>query len=126
MPPLTNIKHEKFARAVIDKPSYSQAYKEVYEVEGAKVAGNSASRLLENVGIKNRVMELMNQSQLGLAPIVARLGRWIYDEDHPSVSLDAVKTGLKLHGALDSDEKSSGNIANININIVNLSSDSNS
>ena len=123
MPPLENVKHEKFARAVLEKPSFSQAYASVYKTVDPKVSSNAGSRLLENVGIRNRISELMNQKGLGLDPILERLGKWIYDDEHASVSLDATKTGLKLHGVLDGDEKE--NMNNIHINIVNLSDTNN-
>lgn len=125
MPPLKNIKHEKFARAVVENPSYSAAYKEVYKQPDAKLASDSGSRLLsDNVGVKNRVIEIMNESRLGLAPIVGRLSKWVYDDDSPAQSMDAIKTGLKLHGALDSDDKSGMNMQNIQINIATLTPDS--
>jgi len=122
MPELANLQHEKFARALVTAPSQTAAYMDVYDPKGEDTARANASKLLANTSVKDRVRELLNSSNLGLAPITSRLGRWVYDDDHASVSLDAIKTAYKLHGVLDAEDKSSGIVA-VQINIGNLSAE---
>jgi len=122
MPELANLNHEKFARALVTAPSQTAAYTEVYKTETPEVAKVCASQLLTNPNVKERVRELLNQSNLGLAPITSRLGKWVFDDEHASVSLDAIKTAYKLHGVLDNDDKASGIVA-VQINIQSLTSD---
>jgi hypothetical protein len=122
MPELANLQHEKFARALVTAPSQTAAYAEVYKTEVPETAKVCASQLLTNPNVKERVRELLNASNLGLAPITSRLGKWVFDDEHASVSLDAIKTAYKLHGVLDAEDKSSGIVA-VQINIGNLSAE---
>lgn len=119
---LKNIRQEKFARALISAPSQTAAYQEVYQTKSNDVARANASALLANPTVRERVRELMNVSNLGLAPITSRLGKWVYDDSSPAQSMDAIKTAYKLHGVLDSEDKSSG-IVNVQINIQSLNPD---
>jgi len=125
LPPLKNLKHERFCHEVTKQPSYSKAYAEVYKEDNPQALKANASRLIANDSVRNRVAEILNLKGLDLGSLSSRLNRWANDEEHPSVSLDAVKTGFKLHGALDSDEKSGSNMQNIQIIIGTLAEDSN-
>ncbi len=121
MPPLKNLQHEKFARALLEEPSQAAAYSKVYK-QDLDIAKVNASQVLTNTNVKNRVIELMNAGRLGLAPITERLGKWIYDDDAPAQSMDAIKTAYKLHGVLDSDDKqSSATELAVSIQIINAS-----
>ncbi|TBB32607.1 terminase small subunit [Rhizobium ruizarguesonis] len=57
MPPLSNARHEGFARAICRGESASKAYSHIYHVAGnnAEAAG---SRLLRNVKVSERINEL--------------------------------------------------------------------
>lgn len=103
MPPLKNIKHERFAQAVVTKPSYSQAYSSVYGSQNPVAASNSGSRLLENVGIRNRVAELLQGHGITLGKVLQRYNDFLHAQDLPVQSWDATKTGLKMFGVLDSE-----------------------
>lgn len=67
--PLKNIKHEavaqKLARQILDpkepKPSVTQAYRDVYKVSQESAEAVSY-RVLENVGVRNRVHEILNSA----------------------------------------------------------------
>lgn len=55
---LRNIRHERFAQGIAKGLPATQAYIQAgYKARG-KSAGNAASRLLENVGVKSRLAEL--------------------------------------------------------------------
>lgn len=55
---LPNIRHERFAQGIAKGLPATQAYIQAgYKARG-KSAGNAASRLLENVGVKSRLAEL--------------------------------------------------------------------
>lgn len=58
MPPLANVRHEKFCQYLHLGMSGQSAYQDAGYVARGVVASNAASRLLENVGIRQRVEEL--------------------------------------------------------------------
>lgn len=122
---LNNPNHEKFARAVVEKPSYSQAYQSVYDISDPKIASNLGSRLMEKADIKERVFQLLRENRADLPAVSRRFADFLHSSEHPAQSWDAVKTGLKIYGVLDEDKGVAG-AASVQINIVNLSGDSNS
>ena len=124
LPPLKNLKHEKFAQALITEPSQTAAYAVAYDSKNLQAAGASSSRLLENAkGIRERVLELLERRKAGLDRVSERL-RDHLESDTEQISLDTCKTILRVAGAFDtqSDKDSS---QNIQINITNLSPSNN-
>jgi len=107
MPPLKNIKHEKFAHAVINSDSQTQAYKEVYGTEG-KAPEVCASRLLSSVNVRERVLELMQQSEAtSIKNVLEKLGNGINSENE-GIMMDGVKTAMKAYGVFEEAKESAG------------------
>lgn len=103
MPPLKNIKHEKFAQAVIEKPSYTQAYAKAYGIQNLDSARSAAPRLLANNSVKNRIQEILQGHGITLGKVLQRYNDFLHAQDLPVQSWDATKTGLKMFGVLDSE-----------------------
>lgn len=125
--PLKNLKHEKFARELAKNPKQSQteAYSKIYNVDD-NTAKTSASRLLSNDNVRQRVLDLMSSS--AGRPILEKVGDRINDHidgDNAPVSMDACKTVLKVAGVLDADttkQEASYNPVQIIIQQMNISS----
>ena len=101
MPPLKNIKHEKFARAVIESPSLTKAYAKTYQVEPTKSAGNCASKILaESPAVKNRIAELLEKDGITIQRLNQKLGN-LLEANSEEVQLRSARLGYELHGALD-------------------------
>ena len=113
---LDNIKHEKFCQAVITSPNPTQAYLETYDSSTATATVNS-SKLLSNTNIKSRVVELLNESRLGVDHLTRRLGKWINDDEQPATSLKAIETGYKLHGLLSGEDDAVKQAQQLNVNV---------
>jgi len=119
MPPLKNVKHEKFARAVIKSPSLTKAYAETYQVEPDKSARNSASRIINDYpAVKNRISELLANDGVSVQRLNKKLSDLLENESS-DVQFRSLRLGYELHGALDrtSSPESSKEI-NIQINIM--------
>lgn len=124
MPPLKNLKHEKFAQALLDQPSQAKAYALTYDTKDIEGARASGSRLLSNVSsIRERVLELLERRKAGLDRVSERL-RDHLESDTEQISLDTCKTILRVAGAFDPVDNSA-TMQNIQINITNLSPTSN-
>lgn len=112
MGPLRNVKHEVFAREVINSDSHAEAYRKVYgDVNAPEV---SASRLLTSVNIRERILELMQESgATSIKNVVSKLGEGINSENE-GIMMDGVKTALKAYGVFD-EAKDSANLNAIQI-----------
>lgn len=119
MPPLKNIKHEKFARAVLEKPSATQAYAEAYQVEPNKIAGDSASRIINQYpAVKNRIAELLEKDGVPVSRLNKKLSD-LLENDSADVQFRTMRLGYELYGALDRNAPAEGNKEiNIQINIM--------
>ena len=106
--PLRNRKHEKFAIELAKNPEapQSEIYKEVYPECDTPSALANASRLLSNDTIRDRVLSLM--SRYAKRDIVGKVSERLdqhIDSATESTSMDAIKTTLKLAGALTDEAK---------------------
>jgi len=119
MPPLKNLKHEKFAQEVIRKDNPTNAYKEAYQLTNYDSAKVNASKLLTNPNVRERCIELLNQQGLDINHLNTRLNKWVNDDLEPNVSMKAIETGYKLHGLLG-EERNNINAESVEIQIVNL------
>lgn len=115
MPPLKNIRHEKFAQEILNAPSNTEAYTRVYPQKNREIARVNASLLLSSANVRERVLELM-QSKEATNPefVVSRLGDGVRSENE-GIMMDAVKTCLKVWGCFE--EKTVDNSIN-SINVV--------
>lgn len=112
------IKQEQFCRAILKEPSATKAYKEVYPNASELSAQSSASELLSKDKVKDRIKALMREQGLSETALLTRLNYWKDSDEHPAVSLDATKTGLKIMGAFDDESASSNRDLRIEIAIV--------
>lgn len=112
MGPLENLKHEEFARNLIETKSQQEAYLRAYPESDALSAKTSASRLLTVENVRQRVLELMNE-KLSPSRVVSKLSEHL-DSENEGISMDAVKTSLKVMGAF-SEDKPVNQIETINI-----------
>lgn len=104
MPPLKNLRHEKFAREMINAPTNKDAYIKAYpDVANNIVASNNASRLLDSVSVKARILELLQQNP-ATSPdgITKRLNELVASENE-GIAMQAVNTGLKVYKMFDED-----------------------
>lgn len=119
MPPLKNIKHEKFARELA-KPeitSNTQAYMNINPGMSYNSARATAPVVLANPSIKQRVIELLDKNGLSLEKLTNKLSEHIDGDDKP-ISFRGVELGFKLHGALDEDKGQSGDVI-VNFALIN-------
>lgn len=115
MPPLKNLRHEKFAQELIasnsNKEAYEKAYPESVDNQSAIV---SASRLLTLDNVRQRVFELMTENADTMPKnVVARLGQLVNSENE-GVAMNAVNTALKAFRVFDT-ENVTNNIESINV-----------
>lgn len=111
MPPLKNIKHEKFARAVIECPTQTEAYVKTYDPEGKRLsnpnsAKDHASNLVAKSSIRNRIAELLDAQGLTLQRFNSKLND-LLDAKSEDVQFKSTRLGYELHGVLDR-EKNNG------------------
>jgi len=125
-------KDMKFARALIKTNGHQgKAYKILHPTVTDTVAQASASRMLANKPeIKQFVVEIMNTKGLDVGNLVGKLkrltsakkdnimpsGEVVKTVDNPT-RLQAVKTGLELHGALKTATSINTDRRSININL---------
>lgn len=127
MPPLKHIKHEKFAKAVIEKPTYKEAYLAAYDPKGDRLispatAGSNASELLRKPEVTNRIAELLNRDGISLDRLNGKL-RDLLEGQSEEIQFKATKLGYELHGVLNPDksngESSSPILIQVNITGAN-------
>ncbi len=116
MPKLDNIRHEKFAHAVVKERSAAEAYRKVYDPKANGTAKANASRLLTNDTVRARVIALMDIQGLSLDRLNSELETCVSDSDN-NVKLKAVQTGYRLQGAIDSKSVNSDNSQHLTINV---------
>ena len=114
---LPNLRQEKFCHEVLKTTTATEAYQNVYGATPESSKPN-ASRLLSNDNVRERIKSLMREQGLSETALLTRLNHWKDSDDHPAVSLDATKTGLKIMGAFDDDSASSSKDLRIEIAIV--------
>lgn len=113
--PLSNPKHEIFARNVVKEGgSASKAYLETYKDVQPKTAYTNGPRLLANTDIKNRVTAILDAKGLSLPDLTERLRKFA-DSENEGIGLDATKTGFKLHGCFDEQKSVTNNIESIEV-----------
>jgi hypothetical protein len=78
MPRLDNPRHEAFCQKVAKGESYQSAYASIYKSEG-KAAGNSGSRLVDDVGISNRIAELQDAGASDLILTLQETNKFLVD-----------------------------------------------
>lgn len=128
MPPLKNIKHEKFARAVLEKPSFTQAYKEVYDPDNTRFknpmsAKDNASRLIAKDSVKNRIAEILDSKNMGLNRFIQKHSD-LLEAKSEDVQFRSMRLGYELHGLLREDsEKEVSKEINIQINVMGNTSE---
>lgn len=121
--PLDNPKHEQFARAILKKPSITQAYREAKPESTYETARSAGNRLIaSNVDIRQRVLGLLEDHNASLPQVSNRVAHWLNQDAHPVQSMDAAKTILKIAGVLDPEDQAK-NISNVNICIGIMSPD---
>ncbi len=104
--PLANPKHEQFVRNTLILDNPTQAFKKTFPTVKESGAPAHSSRLMSNDNIRSRFLGLLDEAGAGLPVIANRLKHWIAQSDHPSVSMDGIKTALKISGALDPEDQS--------------------
>jgi hypothetical protein len=112
------INDEKFSRAMLKTNSGKEAYQEVFPNCTPESAHSNAHRMMAKEGVKERIKELMREQGLSETALLTRLNHWKDSDEHPAVSLDATKTGLKIMGAFDDESSSSNKDLRIEIAIV--------
>jgi len=108
-----NVKHELFAQAIIKhKGHLSLAYQEAYPLANPESARHGGSALWKKVEIQTRVNELLEAQGLGIVELTKKLkdlteakkivmvNRYVRYEPDNTVILEAIKTGLRIHGLL--------------------------
>lgn len=99
-------KKEQFARNLITSSSQVEAFNKTFPTSTATEVRHMASRLATSDNIRSRFLGLLDEAGAGLPVIANRLKHWIAQSDHPSVSMDGIKTALKISGALDPEDQS--------------------
>jgi phage terminase small subunit len=92
------------------KGNGTQAALRVYDTKDSNTAGMIASREIRKANVKEELEKILNKSRLKIDRLTDRLADIVEEKPIKGFSgsdvLDAVKTGLKLHGVLV-DRKSS-------------------
>ncbi len=104
--PLDNMKHEQFVRNLVVEPTQKDAFLKTFPNVTPDTARSSSSHLIANDNIRSRFLGLLDQAGSGMPVIASRLHHWINQTDHPSTSMDGIKTALKISGALDPEDQS--------------------
>ena len=102
MPILDNIKDEALAQAYVNHPTArfnkTQSYLTVHPDTKYDSARTTSPGVFAKLSIRERILEIMRENGLSEVETLSRLRRWQNDENNPAVSMDAVKTSLKLFG----------------------------
>ena len=115
MPPLKNLRHEKFARKLVSGSTQSRAYHEVYQPKSITTSESNSTGLIQRPDVRERCLELMDKKKgLRLDDQLNNLldlttadkdividGKVIKDaiKDNPTRT-EALKVSLKLRGLL--------------------------
>lgn len=106
MPVLENLKHEMFAREMIEENGHqSRAYENVY-ASSNEVARANAPRLLAKHSVRERIAQLLDERGMDVGSLNARLERFA-DSSDERIGLDATKLAYRLHGAMDDEQRNS-------------------
>jgi len=98
--PLDNVKHELFANELVkSRGNASKAYAKVYKEADTNSIAPSASRLLTNGKVKDRIAVILEKHNLSLDDLTHKLKEHVLSDDD-RISMDAVKTSYKLHKVL--------------------------
>ena len=121
MPPIIkNIRHEKFAQAIVDPSTTSntEAYMKAYPDSSYENARSAAPLVLANPRVKQRIIEIM-ESKKGTSPvgIVEKLNEHVYSND-ANVSISAIDKCLKVYGAYEDKENNNSSPINFSFNVV--------
>jgi len=101
MAPLDNVKHEMFAKAIVNnKGKVAESYRDVYDPKEDVTAVVNGSRLLGSANVRSRVVELMDKVGLDLPSLSSKMKEHVNANDG-RLSLDATKFSYKLHGAVE-------------------------
>lgn len=105
LPPLENLKHEKFARVYPEVMTASGAYKSAYPNVAPQTAETSGPELLRNPQVKNRIVEILEQ-KCGLTDnyIGERLFDHVSNQGDGHLSHKALRTVLELKGYLNKEQ----------------------
>jgi phage terminase small subunit len=118
------IKQNKFINEYVkSNGNGQQSAMKVYDVKNENVARSIASQNLIKVNVRERLDKILQKDSLNLLTITDKLSTIIVSDPVKGYSgsdiLEAVKTGLKLHGVL-SDRKQITNV-NIDAHLSSLS-----
>lgn len=130
-----SLRQERFAQEYVkNNGNATLATEIVYAPANKKTAQTMGSETLSNPIVVNRITEILNASGMDIEGLTSSLNKIKNEATRPIVikdkvidypdtptRLDAIKTGLKMHGVL---EKTEGNTYNAQINITNLDTDS--
>lgn len=129
MPKLKNPKHELLAKKIVEKNfNLTEAYSETYPNSSRDSARSSVCDVLAIPSVKERIDEIAERKGLtaefeidrllsahdAMRPVIVG-GKKIDYPDY-AVRLEAIKTGLKLHGALG--DQTVNNYDNRSVNIT--------
>ena len=114
--PLPNIKHEIFARKMIENNgNQTQSYAQTYEDSNPVSSRTHASRLMATNGnVRDRIGFLMEDNGLGLADLT-REHKVCLDSDDGRLKLSSVKLGYQVLGVLDAAEQGGGSHQHIHL-----------
>ena len=95
--PLPNPKHELIARELAKGSTQISAYKKGYPEASDVTANAIASRTIEDRGINQRALVLLEKAGLSEEKLASSLNECVDDEDK-RIKLDATKFGLGMIG----------------------------
>lgn len=104
MPPLKNIKHEKFVRELIKSPTNTEAYQKVYDCT-RDAARSSAPVVLADPSVRNRLIEVFEEQGINDDFVSSRLKHLSTSAQKESVQLGAIRTVLEVRKDIDSSSK---------------------
>lgn len=127
MPPLKNIKHEKFAKAVIECPTQTEAYARTYDPEGKRLsnpnsAKDHASNLVAKSSVRNRIAELLDAQGLNLERFNTKLND-LLEAKSEDVQFKSTRLGYELHGVLNREKENGESSKDILIQVNIMGSD---
>jgi hypothetical protein len=119
MPPLKNLKHEKFAQAAVLAPSAKQAFKISHPHCSDVTAESHGPALVRNGQVRSRIQEILESQGLTDSFLIDHGKQNYLLGDDKSISFKAWRTFLELHGLLNG-EDSVKNMQNINIQVLKI------
>ena len=117
-------RHKLFSEKVIQRtienrePILSGAYKDVYsDAKDPRICYVGGSRLFKRQDVRIAVEQGLENQGLSLNYLLGRL-KGLIGSDNEGIALEATKTGLKLHDAFPSDDRSQiGNVEHLEVTI---------